>query len=281
MKNIKKTLSLLLCAVMVTLALCACGSTGTDASTQATTQAPIPPSNAQRIQAALSAIENDSAWELAAGMDITVMAVYGSQRDSVNYVLDMEIKLDNTDAENELSHVSTTLKVPATNVITTSEIYVKDGYTYTNAGGLKTKQKNDDTEATEEDPFTLVLKNLENAVFTEQEDGSLSAKVSIAADKNEEAKKAFIALFDMGMTANQIRLSQIKAVEAEIVIDKENNLRSFSFPVEYSLIQNIPGSSSMYSTIVKYTFELEVKSTGTQISITFPSDLDSYTEAAS
>lgn len=271
MKNITKIIALLLTLISIVCSFAACGNNGNDE--------PVPLTNEERFRKMLIETDGVSKIELSADFKITVKTVYGSQRESINYEMDMEMQLDNTDPENELSHTVSYLTASdnSGNAATVkSEMYGKDGFMYTNTAGQKTKEYMPRDDDDEENPITLALKAIDSAVYIENEDGSLTVKVKIEASKNEDAKKAFIALFDMGMTDNQIRLCTIKDTEIEFVIDKDNNLKSLSMPVEYSLIQNIPGSTSLYSTIVSYEFTLNVDSINESFTINFPSDLDTY-----
>jgi hypothetical protein len=190
----------------------------------------------------------------------------------------MEMQLDKTNPDDEITHTVSYLTATSSGGSATikSEMFSKDGYMYTDMAGQKTKQYLPKDDEDEENPVSLALKYLSTAVYTENADGSLTVSVTVEASKNEEAKKAFISLFDMGMTEKEIRLCTTTDAIIEFVIDKDNNLKSFSFPIEYSLVQTISGSSSLYSTVVKYTMSMTVDSIGGSFVITLPSDLDSY-----
>ena len=275
MKNITRIIALLLALMSIVCSFAACGNNEDE------NNEPVPLTNEERFRKMLFETEGASKVELSADFVISVLAVYGSQREKVTYEMDMEMEIDGTDPENELTHTVSYLTV--TNQLgagstVKSESYGKDGYMYTFSMGQRVKERIPESDEDEENPITLALKAIDSAVYTENEDGSLTVKVKIEASKNEDAKKAFIALFDMGMTDNQIRLCTIEDTELEFVIDKDNQLKSLKIPVSYSLIQTIPGSTSLYSTNVKYDFILTIDDINGNFTINFPTDLDLYKE---
>ena len=271
MNKFTKILSLFLALLMVVFSFTACqdlfGKDSDENDDKSETKELTPE---ERFEAANKTMENIQKFEVDLTFDSTTTVKYGAESESMRYVMSMNMKGDGTNPDNLLLSANGSLKMPDLGISVAMEMYMKDGYTYTKALEEKTKELSSQDINQEKDPITLAFEALDTAVYTENEDGSLTVKVTLSGKEN---KDAFIDMMMGGtsFTKEDIQLCKVNDVDVVFTIDKDNKFTEISFPVSISLDDDMGTDLS-----VSYTMSLSFISTSNDIELVFPDDLDTY-----
>ena len=253
MKKITRILSLVLVFAMLALAFSSCTVTAED-----------------RVAAAMLKMITAKKSDCTANINIK-MNVGGIKTEMPSTVV---IKSDKSNAQSPVVYMEMSMKLFGQTTKTST--YYKDGYLYTNADGSKTKvqMSYDEVMKNAADIDITAIFNAkdskvdESFVITENEDGTISVKMTVTKEEFESKLADFSNALEgsIGSVGN-IELSD---TVFEFTVDSGNNISTVKASMAMKMVV------SGQQTDVSYDMEFKYNPVGMNFYIPAPTDLDSY-----
>jgi hypothetical protein len=258
MKNITKILSLVLVFALLALALVSCGEKPEDRVAKA-------------MAKMATAKQTDSEVTITVKMDIA-----GTKTE---IPMTMKVQSDMTDEKNPVvyTETNTTVMGQSTKIVS----FYKDGYVYAEADGVKVKMAMSYEEMMENSSsgfdasviFDAKKDSIDqNFVITENEDGTLSVKMTVTKEEFASELEAFSKeLTAILGTGNNISFED---TVFEFTVGKDNTISAMN--AKMNITMNVSGQSFAAS----YDMNFKYNPVGEGFTVTTPSDLSSYKEVS-
>lgn len=297
MKKLTKILSIILALSMMLLALASCDKK-------------LSPE--ERLDTALAAIDipddtESSEQQTKADLEIDAKGTVQMYGITLEVPVSMNLAMDVSDKANP--EMALELAMTIMGESTTMKAYFKDGYTYSESDGIKTKSKNGDTSESEFDISDLkeISKKIKDEIksaaeYTENDDGTLTVKTVLKTEKLKEIFASY-EIFGVSSAIGDID-EKLSDIEITLTIDKENKITnvesnltlnmnvglfeettemkvSVSAKIEPSNVDmniTVEALSGTESTSIKIDLTMKMNPIGDDFKVTFPDDLDSYVE---